>query len=218
MFDGTERQILAQTLRADRITSREDIAMGWCSATNRSYEDYRGLFPLLPAYIQALKSQIGNIRGLDLGCGTGRAAAEIMQAHPNIDFRGISLVRYPPVPGNLALPKERVKICHAGHTGFPEESFDLILAFRSLEVSHTIVEGGKGALKLLAPKGVFIFLAHIWEEFGEKEVYTLQELAKDQGFKVKYSYIEAHDHHYYDSFAFYRDFDPALVTKNSPEE
>ncbi len=178
-----DRSALALSIAVDREVSRDEIESRYYPHADRDLFSYRRMIPSLDAVLSFLSKSGKVIRGLDAGCGTGRAAAEMMEAYPSLDMRGITLIFHPPVQDHKFLPKEKIKICHAGNTGYSDQSFDFIVAVGSLDTSWTISSGGMGLLNLVAENGYFILSPAVYRE-DDPDIEELVTYAKNSGFSV----------------------------------
>lgn len=135
---------------------------------NRPWSVYALFGPRLEPYLdRLLQIQPSGIRLFDIGCGTGRAAAEIeAKSGGKITALGSTLTRMPPWPGYPSLDPERIRIAHAGNLRLPPESQDLILAVGSLEFSHDFTGNIPRILNVLSRNGLF-FLAEVTNETGQ---------------------------------------------------
>lgn len=153
--------------RKDAMSSRYDIDRDYYPHADRGIVDYRehlpGLLPRIDELIDhasAVHEGHVLISGLDITCGTSRAAADIMDRYfPHVDMRGNTLVYHPPIPGHSSLPRERIKIGRASRTGIEPGSVDFILDVCGLSHTSPFAEGG-AALGLLAPGGFFMTTPH----------------------------------------------------------
>lgn len=176
---------LAMRLFMDRLTSKDEIEDNWYPHADRDIDFYRVMIPPLDTLIRSQLARHTPVRGLDAGCGTGRAAFGIQEAYPDVDMRGVSLVYHPPHSPWESLPREKIKIGRAGHTGYPNKSFDLVIAVGSIDVSDTIVEEGSRILDLVDSGGVFIFAPTIWYSTQEKATGHLIAHAETEGFSTQ---------------------------------
>jgi|GEM_PF-2450215 len=158
----SEASRFARHIALDRSISREDIDTGIYPHADRGLDTYYEWCPRLKPVLATLASALPHPRGLDVGCGTGRAAAEMMTAYRTLDMQGVTLTFHPPVTGHTALPRERIHISHAGSKRFSSQRFDLLTAVGSLDVSDTLAEEGPRVLDLVAPGGFFILTSSIW--------------------------------------------------------
>ncbi len=184
MFDLSEFQELSplpHRLHIDRLSSATEIASNFYPHADRDLNLYKEMVPCLHDLLTGLTQTKKEVKALDVGCGTGRAAAELMDAYPGVDMRGITLIFHPPVASHKYLPRSRIKICHAGKTGFPERSFDFIIAVGSLDTSDTIFEEGRAVLRLVNQGGIFI-LAPTTHWFLKQEIEKLKNHALENWF------------------------------------
>lgn len=168
-------------LAVDRQTSMREIRSGiYRLNADRSFLMYQFQIPPLEQIVQSLCEQKTLVKGLDVGCGTGRAAAEIMIAHPALDMQGVTLVYHPPVEYHKFLPRNKIRIAHAGNTGFPNESFDFLIAVGSFDTSDTLEYEGNAVLQLVAKGGFFIFNPCVlgWGSHGEMNDFKRDAIQK----------------------------------------
>lgn len=188
-----DRKELARKLTSDRDMSERWIQRGYYPHANRGYLDYQLTIPTLKEDVEKLLTTRGKIRGLDIGCGTSRAAAMMMHEHgTNLVMEGVTLNYFPPLQGDNVLPREKIKICRAGNTGFPPKSFDLIVAIGSLTTTGTVFSEGIHVLKLVAPGGR-LYIAPIDELLDMDDARALKEYAEDHGFIVSFTPMHIRD-------------------------
>lgn len=158
MHDQLSRDLLALSIRADRITSREEIEFGHYPHADRSLDDYRFVIADFDEIVRKLISNNKNpIQIYDVGCGTGRAMAELEEKYGGkVSCSGCTLNRFPPIEGHKFLPREKIAIKHARNLGLPPESFHLILAVGSLARTEELFLSGQEIFKLIKPGGYFI--------------------------------------------------------------
>lgn len=134
----------------------KDIAAGRFAHVERGFLEYLFYVPQLRQIGDELQSRGVPVTGLDVGCGRGVAAQHIQDLYDNMSMHGIDIVKYPVNPNKSHLPDDKIIIDSLGHANLPNESYDLILAIGSLDVSHTLEEDGPRILELLKPNGYAI--------------------------------------------------------------
>ncbi len=169
-------------LISDREVSRGEIQSGaYKENADRSFIAYKMMIPVLEPIILSLVEQKSVVKGLDVGCGTGRAAAGIADNYPSVHMQGVTLIYHPPVGDHRFLPRHKIRIANAGNTHYPERSFDLLLAVGSLDTSDTLEYEGAAVLKLLAKGGFFIFAPAVWSKYSEEALAGVTKSAEEQG-------------------------------------
>jgi hypothetical protein len=178
---------LTRIIHKDAMSSRYDVKDEYYPHADRGIADYQehlpGLLPQIDELINhasAVHEGHVLISGLDITCGTSRAAADIMSRFsPHVDMRGNTLVYHPPIPDHSSLPRERIKIGRASRTGIQPGSMDFILDVCGLSHTSPFVEGG-AALGLLAPGGFFMTTPHRVNDQIRSEYERLCEIASQR--------------------------------------
>ena len=148
----------------------------YAGGANADFGFYSLWLPDLPNILQTLTE--GSVV-MDVGCGTGNAAAGMAQFAPNLDIYGCTLSYYPPVAGSNYLLKDRIYICPA--RDIPKQ-FDLAVSIGALEVSGTVLEDGPILLDLLNPGGIAMFAPTVPTDAAISSFNTLLQIGRRSGF------------------------------------
>jgi len=114
-------------------------------------------------------------RLLDVGAGTGRLLAKLIDLYPEATAVGVDLAPGMCRAAEANLPQQRVQIKNADAESLPfaEARFDLVLSTSTYQWLASLDQAFAEARRVLAPGGLFCFAL-----FGEKTLFELRSSYK----------------------------------------
>lgn len=107
--------------------------------------------------LQRLKPVSGDIKLLDVGCGTGVLLQAISVIYPSIELIGADLsFKMLKITEQKLGPKARLIVCNSCNLPFPDEQFDIVVSCSSLHYWRNPLEALKEISRVLKPLGEII--------------------------------------------------------------